>query len=116
MQQARSNKNVSAKSYMRGYREIYDVIKPIHSEMSISGNARSIRFTFAYSMTIFGLLKPVAVAFGMTSPKTDTISERMALLSSTRIMFADPSLSAAVDSSTPTSTSGTLAKRVIMAA
>ena len=53
MQQARSNKNVSAKSYMRGYREIYDVIKPIHSEMSISRNARSIRFTFAYSMTIF---------------------------------------------------------------
>ena len=52
----------------------------------------------------------------MQTKSQSRLSESMALLSSTMMMLGISSLSAAVESSVPTSTSRTLARRVIMAA
>ena len=60
---------------------------PLVVPSSISRRAMATRFAFAYSIASGGQIKPVIVASGRISPMTVRASERIALLSSTRMML-----------------------------
>ena len=78
---------------------------PFTAPISMSRKASAMRLAFANSIASFGRINPVIAVFGKTSSRTEMLSVRTALLSSTMMMLGVSLLSETALTKTATSVS-----------